>query len=680
MKGDSKADQLGSEVTLKDIKSQEDALGFSADHKHLTVQRESVIDEEHHIDVAEYRELQLGACSDRAYDENLAVEHNRVRAVEGRPFRVGHRLCINWALVVLTTITVGLHLAIVAPTHYEYMTTAKAPAAIVGGDNATASGCPVNEGGLGGTEADFALSVSLLGAGGLIGALLFALLSAFLPLHILFVSAYAVLIAGYLFYAAATTPAYAQVGRFLAGMYGAAHGLLFRTYLSESAEYVARRQGKDIHKVKAPLLSGAFVCVHLGSLVAPGVNAIVTQIPGINQFKAPSWLFVAFSCIVAGFFVFVFKESASESPTNRSFSQLKFNFLKVVKSFHSRTVKYEMRSANALKVSRTMKHKPLASTLAWIACVSAAVFAAGVNHLCFTVIDTLLNPIMSDILGLSATYQSYVFTGLFLVLFIGSIVALVIQTFGLSAWKTAFIGFLLSTVGFIVLMDWHAIGTDSCREYSIIDKNNITAIQECFLSQQCDSEDEENVEGWSEKETCAGVLNEFHHKMHVCLQVDATNASCYWNPMSVVTGKLCITCLPLCRSKDKSLHFAQFIIGVLFVMLAIPLQKISLVMLLTWLFKDKPQGIILGLQVCAMNLLYMVTAPILAELYFNSGHRTYSAMAIPASLSMAVLLGLVVYNSLKKSALNFIMSPVDDVPNEDSGSITDGNTELVDGA
>lgn len=203
-------------------------------------------------------------------------------------------------------------------------------------------------------------------------------------------------------------------------------------------------------------------------------------------------------------------------------------------------------------------------------------------------------------------------------------------------------------------MDWQAIGTDSCREYSIIDKNNITTIQECFLSQQCDFEDAKNVEGWTGNETCASVLNEFHYKMNVCLQVDATNASCYWNPVSVVTEKQCATCLPLCRSKDKSLYFAQFIIGVLFVMLAIPLQKISLVMLITWLFRDKPQGIILGLQVCAMNLLYMVTAPILAELYFNSGYRTCSAMAIPASMSMAVLLGLVLYNSLKKSALEFI--------------------------
>lgn len=140
--------------------------------------------------------------------------------------------------------------------------------------------------------------------------------------------------------------------------------------------------------------------------------------------------------------MFLFKEGASEPPTNRSFSHLKLNFLKVVKSFHSKTVKYEMRSENSLKVSRAMKRKPLASTLAWIVCVSAAVFAAGVNHLGFTVIDTLLNPIMSDILGLSATYQSYVFTGLFLVLFMGAIIALVIQTFGLSAWKTAFIGYV----------------------------------------------------------------------------------------------------------------------------------------------------------------------------------------------------------------------------------------------
>ena len=679
MKDDSKADQQGIEAALNDSRTQEDTLRFSADLRDLTVRRESrSIDEERHIGVIKDRVVQSGANRHHAYDENSsAVQNNRVRAVEERPFRIGHRLCINWALVVLTTFTVGLNLTIVAPTHYEYMTTAKAPAAIDGVNNVSTSGCSVSEGGLGGSEADFALSISLYGAGGLIGAFLFALLSSYVPLRALFVSAYAILIAGYIFYGAATATAYAQVGRFLAGMYGATHGLLFRTYLSESAEYVARRQDKDVQKVKAPLVSGAFVCSHLGSLAAPGINAIATHIPGINHFKAPSWLLVTISCMLAGFFAFLFRDNASEPPTNRSFSQLKLNLLKVVKFFHSKTVKYEMRSTNSLKASRTIKQKPLASGLAWLVCVLAALFAAGVNHVCFTVIDTLLNPIMSDILGLPAAYQSYIFTGIFLMLFIGAIAALVIQRFGLSAWRTAFLGFLLGTVGFTILMDWQAIGADLCREHSVTNRDNITAIQECFLSQHCDAEGEKNVEGWSRNETCASVLNEFHYKMNVCLQVDVTNTSCYWNPMSIVTGKLCHTCLPLCRSKDRSLHFAQFILGVLFVMLAIPLQKISLVMLITWLFKDKPQGIILGMQVCAMNLLYMVSAPILAELYFNSGHRTYSAMAIPASMSMAVLLGLILYNSLKNSALKFIMPPAAEVPSEDGTSITDGDTESV---
>ena len=673
MKGDCKTDQMDREATLKDNESQADAQCFSADRQELTLHRESRIAKVDPISVENSKHKDLHADEDRACGEKSPVHPRPVHAAERRPpFKVGRRLCINWALVMMTSTTIGLSLAITTPTQYEYLITAKVPArAMDNDDNVTSTDCPISAGGLGGTEADFGLSVSLVGAGGLIGALLSAVLSAFLPLYSLFVSAYIVLIAGYSFYAAATIPVFAQVGRFLAGMHVAAHAVLFRTYLSESAEYVARRQGKDIDKVKAPLVSGAFVCHHLGSLVAPGVSIIITQVPSINHFKAPSWMFVAYASILAGFFVFGFKESASQPPTDRSLLHFKLNLLKLVNFFCDKTGNYEIRSARSLKASRSRKkQKPLANRLAWIACVLAAVFAAGVNHLCFTVIDTLLNPIMSDIFGLSVDYQSYVFTALFLAVFVGAIAALVIQKCGFSAWRTAFLGFLLGSIGLTVLMDWQAIGTDSCREYSITNKNKITAIQECLLAQQCNS-DGMNMEGWTVNETCPIVLSAFYRSMNACLQVVATNRSCYWNPMSLITGQRCSTCIPLCRSKEGSLHGVQFIIGVLLMMLAIPLQKISLVMLVTWLFRDKPQGFILGLQVCAMSVLYMATAPILAKVYFQSGYHTYTAMAIPASMSLAVLLGLIAYNSLKHSALKFIMPAAEDVLDENGSSIRD---------
>ena len=56
---------------------------------------------------------------------------------------------------------------------------------------------------------------------------------------------------------------------------------------------------------------------------------------------------------------------------------------------------------------------------------------------------------------------------------------------------------------------------------------------------------------------------------------------CYWNQHSRVTGGVCFECPPICRSKFKSLDFFQYCVGVALFVLAIPISRIVLMVLIS---------------------------------------------------------------------------------------------------
>ena len=47
-----------------------------------------------------------------------------------------------------------------------------------------------------------------------------------------------------------------------------------------------------------------------------------------------------------------------------------------------------------------------------------------------------------------------------------------------------------------------------------------------------------------------------------CKNMSTEHHTCYWNPISRVTGKLCIECRAVCRSERKSVNFVQFCFGI----------------------------------------------------------------------------------------------------------------------
>ena len=64
-------------------------------------------------------------------------------------------------------------------------------------------------------------------------------------------------------------------------------------------------------------------------------------------------------------------------------------------------------------------------------------------------------------------------------------------------------------------------------------------------------------------------------------QICESYEDCYWNQDSYITGDYCIDCLPICKSKSKSLSFIQACIGVGSVTLSLSMGRYILFPIMT---------------------------------------------------------------------------------------------------
>ena len=66
-----------------------------------------------------------------------------------------------------------------------------------------------------------------------------------------------------------------------------------------------------------------------------------------------------------------------------------------------------------------------------------------------------------------------------------------------------------------------------------------------------------------------------------CEAMGQSSYSCYWNQASQITHQGCDECPQICYSEHKSLNFVQFCIGAFFFVIAIPLTRIALMVLIS---------------------------------------------------------------------------------------------------
>ena len=161
------------------------------------------------------------------------------------------------------------------------------------------------------------------------------------------------------------------------------------------------------------------------------------------------------------------------------------------------------------------------------------------------------------------------------------------QELGINGRKRLILSLSMIIVGAATMSDWQSVGNDPC----LLETNN--ANNTTLLSAS------NNVSGylWYGNSTYGGnysihgnhsldshvssdhSLEEVLLKASYCKAHSSTDDTCYWNPLSRVTGKQCEECYPVCRSVQRSLNFVQLSIGATLFVTAVPFSTTTLLLI-----------------------------------------------------------------------------------------------------
>ena len=184
------------------------------------------------------------------------------------------------------------------------------------------------------------------------------------------------------------------------------------------------------------------------------------------------------------------------------------------------------------------------------------------------------------------------------------------QAIKLNSRIITILGILSSVIGLTLMADWQSIPYDPCTEFSLYHHPELasgvsntslppcpTALPDCpWLNDSLwhnstaamTSEEEvaaatvslQHMEPFSPQHT---VVNEIAYKlaMNVCESLSSSQYHCHWIPNSAITHRLCHACPAICRSVDRTLNFAQFIIGAIIFRMTISIPRIAIVMVVS---------------------------------------------------------------------------------------------------
>jgi len=137
----------------------------------------------------------------------------------------------------------------------------------------------------------------------------------------------------------------------------------------------------------------------------------------------------------------------------------------------------------------------------------------------------------------------------------------------------------LMVIGLAITGDWQSIGHDPCLSASsnymnltnstpTLDSNStLMPAQGWYVGNR-------SLELLSNESLDVDLLEAATCKAH-----SSPDHTCYWNPMSPVTGKLCKDCDQTCRSVQKSLNFVQLSIGATLFITAVPFSATTLLLI-----------------------------------------------------------------------------------------------------
>ena len=143
---------------------------------------------------------------------------------------------------------------------------------------------------------------------------------------------------------------------------------------------------------------------------------------------------------------------------------------------------------------------------------------------------------------------------------------IVLKSFSVANRAILLFCILATLLGCLISSDWQAFGHDPCHytlsstsfNDTLIQLENDTAYTK--FNKTLDTQDLSSVTIDEHFIVPPSINASLLHANH-CIAMSTEEHTCYWNPVSRVTGKLCIECHPACNSEQKSINFVQFSIG-----------------------------------------------------------------------------------------------------------------------
>jgi MFS family permease len=411
-----------------------------------------------------------------------------------------------------------------SPSIYQFITTSRTPQ---GNDK----GWP----GLGGSELHYAWTIMAYAIGETVIAPVAGFTTERFPYVFSLLATLVFFSIGGIFYANSTQVWMVIVARFIIGL-GAGYGaVVVHSYLGEmSTRFDEIRQKKKKKPIKHIfyicflfLMNGAFV-------FSFGTTSIVAQFDRVNPYQWPGY-FLAALAVLYGFVMIIFFRDI------RSLPKLK-------------EIKLNCRCLTGLKLTKQLQSnwKMQFVVYGYLACCGLAG-----GHL-YAINSTIIPPILSDQFGFNVKYTSYYFIGVAIALLASTFILLPAKVFRIDNRKILGVVYVLCFIGAILMGDWQAVNQDDpCLAGSGFDNDT---------SRQC-SESEIFFSGTGESNSELS-----HHELvKNCTSLSSPSHQCFLNPDSDITGEFCNTCLCACLSKQTTINFYQFTVGILLISFATPL-------------------------------------------------------------------------------------------------------------
>ena len=124
------------------------------------------------------------------------------------------------------------------------------------------------------------------------------------------------------------------------------------------------------------------------------------------------------------------------------------------------------------------------------------------------------------------------------------------------------------------MTDWQAIGSDPCTEHSLFHHPQLADQYRLELAESNISQS-----GMVSVQSLQVVEGEVYQM--AVNRCESAGEHCHWIPNSLVTGKHCSDCQPICRSPRHTLNFVQFTVGFSFFSSTIAFAYIGTFLLLS---------------------------------------------------------------------------------------------------